>query len=90
MDHTGWIVRATAGRDKEGLFCVLGHDEEQRLLLCDGKRRRVSSPKQKKLGHVEVLEEQYDHPALQKLRRHEPVTDNEIRRALAAFRAKEV
>ena len=37
-DHKGQIVRATAGRDKEGIFCVMGVEEETgRLLLADGK-----------------------------------------------------
>ena len=28
-DHTGQIVRATAGRDKGGVFCVVGADREE-------------------------------------------------------------
>ena len=36
-DHKGQIVRATAGRDKEGIFCVMGVEKETgRLLLADG------------------------------------------------------
>ena len=54
-DYRGWIVRATAGRDKDGIFCVVGVDEEERLLLADGKRRKAAKPKSKKLGHVEAL-----------------------------------
>ena len=93
MDHTGLIVRATAGRDKEGLFCVVGVDREQgRLLLADGKRRKVAHPKKKKLGHVEVLTDLHmdHHPAIEKLKQGQALTDKELRRALAAFRAKEV
>jgi len=93
-DYTGWIVRATAGRDKGGIFCVVGVDRErQRLLLADGKRRRAARPKQKKLGHVEALTDHlsmYDHPAIEKLKQGQALTDKELRRALAAFRAKEV
>ncbi len=94
QDYTGWIVRSTAGRDKEGLFCVVGVDQErQRLLLADGKRRKVARPKQKKLGHVQCLTDDlhmYDHPAIEKLKQGQALTDKELRRALAAFRAKEV
>lgn len=89
-DYTGWIVRATAGRDKGGLFCVVGVDQTRtRLLLADGKRRRAARPKSKKLGHVRCLTDQscpYDHPAIRKLKQGEPVTDRELRRALAAFK----
>ena len=90
FDYTGWIVRATAGRDREGIFCVVGTDREQdRLLLADGKRRKVSRPKAKKPGHVEPLTgalHEFDHPAIQKLKQGEPVSDRELRRALAAFK----
>ena len=93
-DYTGWIVRATAGRDKDGIFCVVGMDQEgTRLLLADGRRRKISRPKPKKLGHVEPLTDQqdlYDHPAMEKLKQGQALTDKELRRVLAAFRAKEV
>lgn len=93
-DYTGWIVRATAGRDKDGIFCVMGVEEEsQRLLLADGKRRKVAKPKRKKLGHVTALTDHlhpYDHPVVRRLRQGEAVSNNDIRRALAAFPAKEV
>ena len=31
FDYTGWIVRADAGRDKGGIFCVVGVDQEGRM-----------------------------------------------------------
>ena len=88
FDYTGWIVRAAAGRDKGGIFCVVGVDQERnRLLLADGKRRKIARPKAKKPGHVRVLTERaYDHPAVRSLRQGEPVSDRALRRALAAFK----
>ena len=84
-DHKGQIVRATAGRDKEGIFCVMGVEKETgRLLLADGKRRRAAHPKAKKPRHVETLTQ--PDPAIQKLKQGEPVSDRELRRALAAFK----
>ena len=92
-DYTGWIVRANAGRDKDGIFCVVGVDQEQhRLLLADGKRRKVSHPKRTKLGHVWVLSPDqqqrraFYHPVILSLQRGEPVSDRALRRALAAFK----
>ena len=84
-DRTGQIVRAAAGRDKGGLFYVVGTDGEERLLLCDGKRRKLARPKAKKPRHVETLPE-FDHPAARKLRQGEALSDKELRGALAAFR----
>ncbi len=86
-DYTGWIVRAAAGRDKDGLFCVVGVDQgRKRLLLADGKRRRYARPKAKDLSHVKLLTGGYDHPAIQKLKQGEALSDKALRRALAAFR----
>lgn len=81
------LVRSLAGHDKGEIFCVVG-EEAPYLLLCDGKRRRQSAPKRKKEMHTCAVA--FDHPTLQKIVRREPVTDKEIRRAIAAFRAKEV
>ena len=90
FDYTGYIVQAAAGRDKGELFCVVGVDREQdRLLLANGKRRKAARPKAKKPGHVRLLTGsglEYDHPAIQKLKQGEPVSDRELRRALAAFK----
>ena len=100
-DYTGWIVRAAAGRDRDGLFCVVGVDQVQkRLLLCDGKRRKFARPKAKALHHVELLARpkgegpryvkpligEFDHPDIQKLKQGEALSDKALRRALAAFR----
>ena len=94
FDYTGQIVRATAGRDKDGIFCVVGVDQEQvRLLLADGKRRKVSHPKRKKLGHVWCLtdnQHMYDHPVVHSLQQGEPVSDRALRRALAAFKEESI
>ena len=84
-DPTGQIVRAAAGRDKGGLFYVVGVDGEGRLLLCDGKRRKLARPKAKKPRHVEPLPAS-GHPAAEKLRQGPPLSDKQLRRALAAFR----
>ena len=89
-DYTGWIVRATAGRDRDGIFCVVGVDQERTmLLLADGKRRKAASPKAKKLGHVLCLtdsQHSFDHPVVRSLQEGKPVSDRALRRALAAFK----
>ena len=87
-DYTGWIVQATAGRDREGIFCVVGVDQEQGfLLLADGKRRKVERPKRKKPGHlVPLANHLHDHPVIRKLQEGTPVTNRELRKALAAFK----
>lgn len=85
-DYTGWIVCASAGRDKGGLFFVVGVSQPY-LLLADGKRRRSARPKRKKLSHVCLLDQTgFDHPAIGKLKQGLPVSDRELRQALAAVK----
>ena len=82
----GWIVRSTAGRDRDTLLCVLGQEGEY-LLLADGERRKAASPKRKKPGHVDmVCRGTFQHPAIRKLEDGLTVSDSELRRALGAFR----
>ncbi len=73
------LARATAGHDRGTLYLVLAEDGD-RLLLADGKLRKLSCPKRKNRRHVIFL------PGLLeavsgKLR--EPLTDAALRRALA-------
>jgi ribosomal protein L14E/L6E/L27E len=88
FDCTGCLVQAIAGRDRDGIFCVVGVEEQQGfLLLADGKRRKVSKPKRKKPGHVVPLDQgEFDHPAIRKLQQGQQLSDKELRRALAAFK----
>ena len=85
-EFTGRIVRSEAGHDKGSLFCVVG-THGAHLLLANGKQRKVANPKRKKPAHVAWLAPaEFDHPAVQKLKQGEPVSDRELRKALAAFK----
>ena len=75
---TGRIVQALAGRDRG--------TQDGQLLLADGKRRKAARPKAKKLRHVCLLPQEFDHPVIQKLQQGTPVSDRELRQALAAFK----
>ena len=78
------IVRSLSGHDSGQLFCVMNLDGE-RLLLADGKRRRVSNPKRKNAKHV-VSAGNFEHPTLEKVRAGQSVSDKELRIALAQIR----
>lgn len=78
------IVRSLKGRDSGRLFCVMDVDGD-RVLLADGKRRRVSAPKRKNGRHV-VCAGEFRHPTIEKVRAGQPVRDRELRAALAAIR----
>ena len=87
MDMTnGSIVLANAGRDQDGVFFVVG-EADGFVLLADGKRRKLEHPKRKNPVHLcPVLSEGFDHVVIRKLQEGTPVTNRELRQALAAFK----
>ena len=87
MNNTvGSIVLASAGRDQEGLFFVVG-ESDGFLLLADGKSRKLERPKRKNPRHFHpMFFREFDHPVIQKLQEGTPVTNRELRKALAAFK----
>lgn len=54
----GSIAVSIAGRDRYRYFMITGiADEESGMVyICDGKLRRVQSPKRKNLRHIKIIE----------------------------------
>ena len=77
------IVKSIAGRDAGDLFFVL-ETQGDFLLLADGKRRKLETPKRKRRKHV-VLVAQSDVPVAWKIRSSEKITNSELRKAIAAI-----
>jgi len=82
------IVRSRAGRDSGKLFVVLAVEGEY-LLLVDGKSRKLEAPKRKKRRHAEFVAAADDTRLSKKIRGEEKITNSEVRRALAAYRAEQ-
>ena len=53
----GSVVRAKAGRDKGGYFVVTDILDSTKVLISDGKHRKVQNPKLKNVIHLEVTKE---------------------------------
>lgn len=49
----GQIVKSKAGRDKGDIFIVYDIIDENYVLVVDGKTRKISKPKKKKLMHLQ-------------------------------------
>ena len=81
------VVVSKAGRDKEKWFYVIGEDQEF-LLLANGKDRPLDKPKRKKRKHVEKVLRSETRVA-DKLRLGDKVLNGELRRDLA-FLAREM
>ena len=81
------IVVSLNGRDAGKRFIVIGTDPVYSL-IADGKGRRYEKPKKKKNKHLK-FEDKADSYITEKLEKGDRITNNEIRRFLAAYRAKE-
>ena len=77
------VVVSTAGRDKEGLFYVIGADGDF-LMLANGKDRTLEKPKKKRLKHIKKVLRSETRVAA-KLIQGDKVLNSELRRDLAYF-----
>ena len=80
------VVVSRAGRDEGEWFYVIGEDQDF-LLLANGKDRPLDKPKRKKCKHVEKVLRSETRVA-EKLRCGDKVLNGELRRDLA-FLARE-
>lgn len=78
--HITDVVVSTAGHDKGGLFLVL--EAGGRLLLADGKNRKLGKPKRKNPAHVRYFAPSGLSPA-----ELGGLTDKKLRKLLATLGA---
>ena len=57
------VIVSRAGHDRGRYFLVVGVREDGRLLLCDGRNRRLENPKCKSPKHVRFAGRASDRPA---------------------------
>ena len=69
----GLIVKSLKGHDKGDLLMIADFDEK-RVLLADGKQRKLNKPKVKNLKHIELTEFEVDIKAVD--------TDRKLRKTL--------
>ena len=73
--HEGMIVRANAGRDKQKFFVVVGLTQNK-VLIADGKSRKLENPKQKNPKHLSMTTRSVNT---------ENLTDKQLKSILAEF-----
>ena len=72
----GSVVTAVAGRDCGGFFAVVGIDGNF-CFICDGKSRKLDSPKRKNIKHIRVTNSMIEL---------NDITDKKLRNFLKSFR----
>lgn len=81
----GRVVKANAGREKGNLFIIVGIISKDYVLIADGEKRRLASPKKKKIKHLDFRPEVMELIA-NKILEGKKVFDAEIKSALYALK----
>jgi ribosomal protein L14E/L6E/L27E len=80
----GAICTSRAGHDKGRAFVIIGVCDEDHVLLCDGKTRKLSRPKKKKLTHLHVEPHRAEEIG-RRVIEGKPLLDADVRKALGAL-----
>jgi ribosomal protein L14E/L6E/L27E len=77
----GRVATSRAGRDKDRSFIIVSVMDGSHVAVADGKLRKLSKPKKKKLKHL-ALEKESADIIKQRLLEGQQVLDSEIRNCL--------
>ena len=75
----GSVVRAGAGRDKDGFFAVTAFDDKY-CFIADGKSRKLAKPKRKNLKHISLTDSVIENI--------NDITDKKLRTLLKEYSAE--
>ena len=78
----GRYATSKAGRDKGKVLIIVGVADENHVLVCDGKLRRIEKPKKKKLMHLNISDN-FAGMIKEKIENGENVVNSEIRKSIS-------
>ncbi len=79
----GQLVKSTQGRDRGQWMIILEVLDDDYVLLCDGKIRKIEKPKKKKLKHISKTNIIFDD--LQKKIIQNNISNADMRKKLADY-----
>lgn len=82
----GCFAKSKAGHDKCEVYIVVDSDNNN-IWLSDGKLKPVTRPKKKNRKHVQLVNDK-DSNIEEKLRRQEPIADEDIKKAIKKYISK--
>lgn len=83
--EVGRVVFSKAGRDNGKYFIIVDIIDDQYVNIADGSLRRLSSPKKKKIKHLDIKPEVLEG-IKEKLTNNKKVFDAELRSALRSLK----
>ena len=75
------LVEAIAGRDKGKFFVVIDITENGYAFICDGRRRKISSPKKKKIKHIKSLDYSLD-VIKEKMEKGNKISNSDVKKSI--------
>lgn len=75
--QVGDVVQATAGRDKDGYFLVVGETETS-VTIVNGKTRKIKSPKTKSKKHTKIILSGADKPLAERIAQGKPTSNKKV------------
>lgn len=84
----GQLVTSRAGRDAGRAYLVVGMRPDGRVLVADGRYRKVAKAKPKNVRHL-WLHDRIAAPIAERLKQGEAVTDAQLWQALEALLGEE-
>ena len=83
----GQFVFSKAGHDKGALYVVVDCEEDF-AYLCDGRLKPLSSPKKKRLKHIQPVNRKVEAELFSRLTKGGQVRDEEIKYAIRQYKEK--
>jgi len=84
----GMFAVSKAGHDQGRMYVIL-KEEEDSVLLADGRLKTVESPKRKKKKHIQLVKTGLKEDLVNKIKNQQPINNEEIKAAIKC-RNKEV
>lgn len=84
----GQFVTSKAGHDKGNLYVVTA-EEEDFVYLCDGRLKRMDTPKKKRRIHIQPVNRTVEKELLERLTGGGKVHDEDIKYAIKQYAKKD-
>ena len=88
LDLYGQVVISKCGRDKGKYYVIIGFDDSDQVLVCDGRLKKVEKPKKKNMKHLKFTESGIAE-VREDLCGGKKLVDAHVRRAIQEWRASQ-
>lgn len=84
----GYFACSIAGHDKGQIYVITG-ENGNRVILADGRLKKVESPKVKNRKHIEIIKKDCDASLAEKIENGDKAVNEAIKRAIKLYKQEE-